>query len=133
MVCATAKRAAKAKDQNPPPQLSCKLCREKKLKCDKQAPCENCKSIGAECNTVFRHRLPRGRHARHRSSGESLAFRSTTRPASPNHDSPSAQLPRNQDRNKRVRRSESLVEEQTPDVLSEFNVGKTIIAIFPDV
>ncbi|KAH8653276.1 hypothetical protein BGZ60DRAFT_497029 [Tricladium varicosporioides] len=121
MVCVTVKRTAKAKDQHPPPQLSCKLCREKKLKCDKQAPCENCKSIGAECNTVFRHRLPRGRHARHKSSGETLAFRSTTRPASPNQDSTSEQGIHNQESNKRLRRSESLVAERTPDELSEFN------------
>ncbi|KAK4502076.1 hypothetical protein PRZ48_007887 [Zasmidium cellare] len=58
------KRTAKSKEQEPPPQLSCELCREKKMKCDKQDPCGNCKTSGAECKTVFRHRLPRGRHVR---------------------------------------------------------------------
>jgi hypothetical protein len=126
------KRTAKAKDQqHPPPQLSCKLCREKKLKCDKQAPCGNCKSSGAECNTVFRHRLPRGRHAR--PSDDTLPFQSTTRPTSSSQDFTSKQSTHNQERNRRVRRLESLVAEQAPDVLSELDVGKAITAIVLDV
>lgn len=126
------KRTAKAKDQqHPPPQLSCKLCREKKLKCDKRAPCGNCESSGAECNTVFRHRLPRGRHAR--PSPDTLAFQSTTRPTSPSQDSTSEQSTHNHERNRSVRRLESLVAEQAPDVLSELDVGKAKTAIVPDV
>ena len=125
------KRTAKAKLQHPPPQLSCKLCREKKLKCDKQAPCGNCKSSGAECNTIFRHRLPRGRHAR--PSGDTPAFSNTTRPRSPSEDSTSEHSTHNYKSNNGERRLESLVAELAPDVLSELDVGKAIVAIAPDV
>jgi hypothetical protein len=131
MTCPTVKRTARAKDRHPPPQLSCKLCRQKKLKCDKQAPCGNCKSSSAECITVFRHRLPRGRHAR--LSGDTLAFESTIRPTSPGHDSTLEQSTHIQERYRRVRRSESLLAEQTPDVLSVLDVGKAIIMVILDV
>jgi hypothetical protein len=46
------------------PQLSCVLCRDRKLKCDKLAPCSNCTSSGVACTPIYRPRLPRGRHAR---------------------------------------------------------------------
>jgi len=46
------------------PQLSCELCRERKVKCDKLTPCTNCTKSGAECVAIHRKRLPRGRHAR---------------------------------------------------------------------
>lgn len=40
---------------NGTPQLSCELCRERKVKCDKLSPCTN-------CIPVRRKRLPRCRH-----------------------------------------------------------------------
>ncbi|KAF9889001.1 hypothetical protein FE257_007978 [Aspergillus nanangensis] len=46
------------------PQLSCALCRDRKLKCDKLDPCSNCTSSGVTCMPIYRPRLPRGRHAR---------------------------------------------------------------------
>ncbi|KAK0727595.1 hypothetical protein B0T26DRAFT_672238 [Lasiosphaeria miniovina] len=46
------------------PQLSCELCRERKVKCDKLTPCTTCASAGVVCVPVRRLRLPRGRHAR---------------------------------------------------------------------
>ncbi|KAG6005771.1 hypothetical protein E4U21_007722 [Claviceps maximensis] len=46
------------------PQLSCALCRDRKLKCDKLDPCTNCTTSGVTCEPVYRPRLPRGRHAR---------------------------------------------------------------------
>ncbi|KAH6871769.1 C6 transcription factor [Thelonectria olida] len=46
-----------------PPQLSCEHCRDRKVKCDKLAPCSNCVSHGLVCKPVQRLRLPRGRHA----------------------------------------------------------------------
>ena len=49
-----------------PPQLSCELCRERKVKCDKLEPCSNCLSSGAICVPIHRLRLPRGVHARSR-------------------------------------------------------------------
>lgn len=52
------------------PQLSCDLCRERKVKCDKLDPCTNCTAAGVTCRTIYRNRLPRGRHAR--SSTEDL-------------------------------------------------------------
>lgn len=45
------------------PQLSCDLCRERKVKCDKLDPCSNCATAGVACSTIYRNRLPRGRHA----------------------------------------------------------------------
>jgi hypothetical protein len=46
------------------PQLSCDLCRERKVRCDKLNPCTNCTAAGVACSTIHRNRLPRGRHAR---------------------------------------------------------------------
>ncbi|PKX89161.1 Zn(II)2Cys6 domain-containing transcription factor nscR [Aspergillus novofumigatus IBT 16806] len=46
------------------PRLSCELCRERKIKCDKVDPCTNCVSAGVVCVPVHRPRLPRGVHAR---------------------------------------------------------------------
>ncbi|KAH1311806.1 hypothetical protein KXX47_005355 [Aspergillus fumigatus] len=46
------------------PHLSCELCRERKIKCDKVDPCNNCVSAGVVCIPVHRPRLPRGVHAR---------------------------------------------------------------------
>ncbi|GFF87441.1 hypothetical protein IFM60648_08047 [Aspergillus lentulus] len=46
------------------PHLSCELCRERKIKCDKVDPCANCVSAGVVCVPVHRPRLPRGVHAR---------------------------------------------------------------------
>ncbi|TIA32784.1 hypothetical protein D6C79_09124 [Aureobasidium pullulans] len=46
------------------PQLSCELCRERKVKCDKLDPCTGCIIAGVSCKTIYRDRLPRGRHAR---------------------------------------------------------------------
>ncbi|KEQ79995.1 hypothetical protein M438DRAFT_359184 [Aureobasidium pullulans EXF-150] len=46
------------------PQLSCERCRERKVKCDKLDPCTGCIIAGVSCKTIYRDRLPRGRHAR---------------------------------------------------------------------
>jgi hypothetical protein len=45
-----------------PPQLSCELCRDRKVKCDKLTPCTNCATTGAQCVPVYRQRRARGRH-----------------------------------------------------------------------
>lgn len=58
-----AERPSQQKDRAVP-QLSCALCRDRKLKCDKLDPCTNCTSSGVVCVPVYRPRLPRGRHAR---------------------------------------------------------------------
>ncbi|KAI9734970.1 MAG: hypothetical protein M1834_002052 [Cirrosporium novae-zelandiae] len=83
------------------PQLSCELCRERKVKCDKLEPCTNCASSGVVCVPIHRLRLPRGRH-RHRS-------RQTSPP-------PAVQVPAHDvvavdgDLNRRIRRLEALVD-----------------------
>ncbi|PHH90412.1 hypothetical protein CDD83_3786 [Cordyceps sp. RAO-2017] len=46
------------------PQLSCELCRERKIRCDKLEPCTNCTSSGLVCVPIFRRRQPRGRHVK---------------------------------------------------------------------
>ncbi|KAI1416689.1 hypothetical protein F5Y13DRAFT_177688 [Hypoxylon sp. FL1857] len=50
------------------PQLSCELCRKRKIKCDKSSPCSNCVKSDVACVPVYRKRLPRGRHVNPRSS-----------------------------------------------------------------
>ncbi|KAI1141335.1 hypothetical protein F5Y05DRAFT_423171 [Hypoxylon sp. FL0543] len=50
------------------PQLSCELCRKRKIKCDKFSPCSNCVKSDVVCVPVYRKRLPRGRHVNPRSS-----------------------------------------------------------------
>jgi Fungal Zn(2)-Cys(6) binuclear cluster domain len=44
------------------PQLSCELCRERKVRHDKRSPCSNCHEAGRACVPVPRKRLSRGRH-----------------------------------------------------------------------
>lgn len=43
------------------PQLNCKQCHNRKLRCDKQNPCSACRRAGIQCDLVQRARLPRGR------------------------------------------------------------------------
>ncbi|EFR03598.1 C6 zinc finger domain-containing protein [Nannizzia gypsea CBS 118893] len=50
------------KRRQPTAHLSCELCRERKVKCDKLDPCTNCASAGVVCIPVRRPRLPRGAH-----------------------------------------------------------------------
>ncbi|KAI0101980.1 hypothetical protein F4776DRAFT_676195 [Hypoxylon sp. NC0597] len=56
------------RNRPPVPQLSCELCRKRKIKCDKSSPCSNCVKSDAACVPVYRKRLPRGRHVNPRSS-----------------------------------------------------------------
>ncbi|KAI1473201.1 uncharacterized protein F4812DRAFT_455015 [Daldinia caldariorum] len=49
------------------PQLSCELCRKRKVKCDKLNPCSNCVKADVVCVPIHRKRLPRGRHTHPRS------------------------------------------------------------------
>lgn len=45
-------------------QLSCELCSERKVRCDKRSPCSQCSATGVVCKPVYRKRLPRGRHVK---------------------------------------------------------------------
>ena len=45
-------------------QLSCEVCRERKVRCDKRHPCSTCSTTGATCKPVYRKRLARGRHVK---------------------------------------------------------------------
>lgn len=38
--------------------ISCRFCREKKLKCDRQTPCSNCSFRGLTCSNEFKSQLP---------------------------------------------------------------------------
>jgi len=44
------------------PTLSCELCRQRKVKCDKGSPCSTCQRAGVSCVAIKRPRLPRGRN-----------------------------------------------------------------------
>ncbi|OCL08872.1 hypothetical protein AOQ84DRAFT_272746, partial [Glonium stellatum] len=57
------------------PQLSCELCRERKVRCDKLSPCTNCSKTGVACIPVHRKRLPRGRHVHNPSFDNDLRDR----------------------------------------------------------
>ncbi|KAL2808285.1 hypothetical protein BJX63DRAFT_39821 [Aspergillus granulosus] len=41
--------------KRPRPIISCLRCREKKLKCDRVAPCENCRKAGCSSDCAFQH------------------------------------------------------------------------------
>ena len=79
MTHAMASRPKRARPPPPPPaklpQLSCELCHERKVKCDKQQPCTNCHHAGVDCTPVHRKRLPRGRHVRNASTERDLRAR----------------------------------------------------------
>lgn len=63
LIMATGGGSSRAtRHSNGTPQLSCELCRERKVKCDKLSPCTNCSKAGVACIPVRRKRLPRGRH-----------------------------------------------------------------------
>lgn len=52
------------------PRLSCELCRERKVRCDKAIPhCTNCVKAGKTCVPVYRKRHSRGRHTPRRHLG----------------------------------------------------------------
>ncbi|OCK75259.1 hypothetical protein K432DRAFT_429544 [Lepidopterella palustris CBS 459.81] len=85
------------------PQLSCELCRERKVKCDKLEPCTNCASSGVVCVPIRRLRLPRGVHA-HRSHP-------TSPPPPPAvHVHAHAAIAVNENLHKRIHRLEALVD-----------------------
>ncbi|KAL4925860.1 Zn(II)2Cys6 domain-containing transcription factor nscR [Aspergillus undulatus] len=97
------------------PQLSCALCRNRKLKCDKLDPCTNCTSSGVVCSPVYRPRLPRGRHARtasHKSSSTNAPPSTIRRRISSGGTSINAPASNESDRNfgARIDRLESLVQ-----------------------
>lgn len=52
----------------PKVQLSCVMCRQRKVRCDKLSPCKNCERLGATCIPVQRARLPRGRSSQKKSA-----------------------------------------------------------------
>lgn len=67
-------KAGKAPSQSNPDskvsvRLTCELCRQRKVKCDKLDPCTNCRRIGTACVPVQRARLPRGKSGRHSARG----------------------------------------------------------------
>ncbi|GIC86107.1 Zn(II)2Cys6 domain-containing transcription factor nscR [Aspergillus udagawae] len=100
------------------PHLSCELCRERKIKCDKVDPCTNCVSAGVVCIPVHRPRLPRGVHARRARpmSPASVPTRAPTPVAGPVSSeekqieaSSSAVVAVDEDLRKRLHRLEALV------------------------
>lgn len=101
--------SSQAKD-HPTPQLSCELCRERKIKCDKLEPCSNCISAGALCVPVHRLRLPRGRHARRSARTASPGRPGRVRPAS-------TSIAVDEDLNKRIQRLEELVDTMASDIV----------------
>ncbi|OGM50436.1 C6 transcription factor [Aspergillus bombycis] len=60
----TGKELSQPVTSTPRVRLSCELCRQRKVKCDKLNPCTNCQRFGATCVPVERARLPRGRSGR---------------------------------------------------------------------
>jgi hypothetical protein len=89
------------------PQLSCELCRKRKVKCDKLNPCTNCTTSRTPCVPIYRTRLPRGRHV-------TRARRISTPPptADPGGLVPTAQptFPANGNFQERINRLEALIE-----------------------
>jgi hypothetical protein len=56
--------------EKPKASLSCLQCQRRKKKCDKNSPCLACTQAGIACTAISRARLPRGRHAPQRDSGD---------------------------------------------------------------
>ncbi|KAF2756554.1 hypothetical protein EJ05DRAFT_67500 [Pseudovirgaria hyperparasitica] len=54
---------------------NCELCRQRKIKCDREDPCSNCKKNGLECIFIDRPKLPRGRNGGRRSANDDLTAR----------------------------------------------------------
>lgn len=52
------------KSSAPKVRLSCQMCQQRKVKCDKLSPCAQCQRLGLNCVPVERARLPRGRSQR---------------------------------------------------------------------
>ncbi|KIM93457.1 hypothetical protein OIDMADRAFT_63348, partial [Oidiodendron maius Zn] len=69
------------------PQLSCELCRERKVKCDKLEPCTTCILSSVECLPIYRQRLPRGRHSQPKTANTERR----NQPPPPNRPSPVTQ------------------------------------------
>lgn len=60
---------------DPKPRLACQRCKQKKLRCDKGAPCSACRTSDHVCHAVQRARLPRGKSGTTRSHKKLLETR----------------------------------------------------------
>lgn len=59
------------------PRLACQQCKQRKLRCDKGAPCTACRNADLTCQSVQRARLPRGKSGRTRIQKPTLEDRVT--------------------------------------------------------
>lgn len=85
------------------PRLSCELCRERKVRCDKAIPhCTTCVKAGMACVPVYRKRYSRGRHTARRNVGSQARRTATAAAAVP-------QQMEEDDLQDRVRRLECLI------------------------
>ena len=103
----TARMARKTKSTTP--QLSCELCRDRKVKCDKLDPCSNCASAGAVCVPVQRLRRSRGRHVQ-RPTSYPLSPKASPEPCPAVNVDPSF--------DHRIRRLEELVNHMNPGTIN---------------
>jgi len=57
-----------------PSLASCRLCRQRKIKCDRTIPCSNCVRVGEDCMPIVRSKVPRGRQGgrKRKTDGELL-------------------------------------------------------------
>ena len=62
---------------DPIPRLACQQCKQRKIKCDKGAPCSACRNAGLSCHAIQRARLPRGKTAKSRSANTNMETRIT--------------------------------------------------------
>ncbi|KAK5743274.1 hypothetical protein LTR17_002751 [Elasticomyces elasticus] len=58
-----------------PTRLSCQACQRRKIKCDRDLPCQQCTRNGSQCVPVLNQRLPRGRGGGRKGASEDLASR----------------------------------------------------------
>lgn len=89
------------------PQLTCELCRDRKVKCDKLEPCSSCLLAGVQCVSIHRPRLPRGRHAQRLSRALPSSVSSLTNASGRGNIAPGET---NDELKERVRKLESLVQ-----------------------
>lgn len=67
-------RPSSRRNQHSQPSASCKLCRRRKVKCDRNVPCGSCARAGVECVPSAPSQAPRGRQGgrKRRTDGELL-------------------------------------------------------------
>lgn len=103
--------------KRPRPVISCLRCREKKLKCDRVSPCENCTRAGCAPNCVFLHGTPTAGEPKRARSGSAVT---------PDHNATGTGVGLIEDLQQRLKRVEEML-----NIGSEKAVSSTGLPVRP--